>query len=425
MRYDVVLFDLDGTLTASAPGIFDSVRYTMDKLGMDPFTEAQLRGFVGPSLHDSMQRFCGLSADDAETAVSIYREHYNTGGGILNATVFPGIPNLLRQLKDAGVYLAIASSKPMASVRLVLEHFGLMKFFDSMIGAEPGRKETDKTSLLRDALPARYARAAMVGDRRFDMEAAKKLGLTAIGAGWGYGTPEELLEAGADVVAAHVEDAARALLGSDVSPVRGFFITMEGLDGSGKTTQVNAVADYVRARGYEVLTTREPGGTPISEDIRHLVLDPAKSMCPETEALLYAASRAQHVRDVIRPALAQGKVVLCDRFVDSSIVYQGAGREIGLDQVMAINKFAIGDTMPDLTVLLTMDAQAAFLRRNSATKLDRLERAGEAFFKRVYDAYAELAQAYPDRIRCVNGQNDIQTVTVDVLRQIDRLLATR
>jgi dTMP kinase len=205
---------------------------------------------------------------------------------------------------------------------------------------------------------------------------------------------------------------------------RGFFISIEGLDGSGKTTQMNAVASHIRSRGYEVLETREPGGTPISEEIRRLVLDPTKTMCPAAEALLYAAARAEHVREFIRPAIMEGKVVLCDRYVDSSIVYQGAGRELGVDKVMAINAFAIDNLMPDLTLLFVVDAQTAFLRRSSATNLDRLERAGELFFQRVYDAYAKIAQD-SGRVRCIDACRDIQTVTAEACASVDRLLASR
>lgn len=424
MRYDVVLFDLDGTLIASAPGIYGSVRHALSELGRPVPDDTTLQNFVGPSMHDSMRKYCGMSAQEAETAVSVYRAHY-VENGVLNATVYPGIPNLLRQLKAAGVYLGVATSKPINSAREVLAHFGLARFFDVVVGADGEKIESDKAALLRDALPPRYTRAAMVGDRRFDMEAAKQVGVDAIGAGWGYGTTEELLSSGADAIPADMKEAAKVLLGSAAQPQQGFFISMEGLDKSGKTTQMSAIAAHLRSRGYEVVTTREPGGTPVAEDIRALVLDPDKTMCAETEALLYAAARAEHVRQVIRPNLEAGKAVLCDRFVDSSIVYQGAGRELGIDRVTAINKFAIGDTMPDLTILLTLDAQAAFLRRNSATNLDRLERAGEAFFGRVWDGYAKLAATYPERIRCVNAQGTIEEVTREAVRQIDRLLNAR
>ena len=148
-------------------------------------------------------------------------------------------------------------------------------------------------------------------------------------------------------------------------------------------------------------------------------------MCAQTEALLYAAARAEHVRQVIRPALEKGKIVLCDRFVDSSIAYQGGGRELGMEQVMAINAMAVGGTMPDLTLLFLVDARTAFLRRSNATALDRLERAGEAFFQRVYDAYARLAQSGGERFRCIDACRDIDAVTADACAHMDRLLAQR
>ena len=423
MRYDAILFDLDGTLTASAPGICGSVRHAMAQMGVSALSDVDLQRFVGPPLHESFQQYAGFSHEQAEQAVTLYRAHY-AESGLFDAHVFPEIPNLLRRLKDEGVYLAVATAKPLPTAKRVLDHFGLSRFFDRIIGATWERKDSDKESLLRDALPTRYRRAAMVGDRSYDMEAAKRIGITAIGAGWGYGSRLELESSGADMVAMTVEDAAELLLSDAQFTPRGFFISIEGLDGSGKTTQMNAVASHIRSMGYEVLETREPGGTPISEEIRRLVLDPTKTMCPATEALLYAAARAEHVRDFIRPAIMKGKIVLCDRYVDSSIVYQGAGRELGLDKVMAINAFAIDNLMPDLTLLFVVDAQTALLRRSSATNLDRLERAGELFFQRVYDAYAKIAQDSA-RVRCIDACRDIQTVTAEACALVDRLLASR
>lgn len=424
MRYDAVLFDLDGTLTASMPGIVDSVQYVIGQMGMEPVEESVLQRFIGPPLHDSFHRYAGLDKAQSEKAVTLYREHYSSNG-ILNATVYPGIPNLLRALKAEGVYVALATAKPTVSARRVLAHFGLTRFFDCIVGAEMERRKTSKVSLLRDALPARYTRAAMVGDRVYDIEAAKSLGLDAIGAGWGYGSERELQDAGADYIAQTVPEAMRHLCGVETRPPKGFFISIEGLDGSGKTTQMNAVAMYAKARGYDVVATREPGGTPISEEIRELVLDPGRTMCAETEALLYAAARAQHVRDKIRPALADGKVVLCDRFVDASIAYQGAGRELGMEQVMRINAAAVGDALPDLTLLFVVDARTGLLRRSSATALDRIERAGEAFFKRVYDAYAQIAAANASRVRCIDAYRGIEEVSAEACAQVERLLASR
>ncbi|MCL1796251.1 MAG: dTMP kinase, partial [Clostridia bacterium] len=359
----------------------------------------------------------------AEVAITIYRDHYPENG-LFNATVFQGIPNLLRALRDEGVYLAIATAKPLHMAVQVLEHFGLSRFFDNVVGATFARKDASKASLLRDALPAKYERAAMVGDRSFDMESAKAIGIDAVGVTYGYGTREELSSAGADAIADSARDLYGLLLDGPALPQRGFFITIEGLDKSGKTTQMNAVADHIRARGYDVLETREPGGTRVSEEIRQLVLDPEKEMCAEAESLLYAAARAQHVHERIRPALDAGRIVLCDRFVDSSIVYQGAGRELGIAQVTTINAFAIGGTLPDLTLLFVIDAGTALLRRSSATNLDRLERSGEEFFGRVYDAYAKLSKSSA-RFRCIDACRDIDCVTNDACREIDRLLESR
>ena len=423
MRYDAVLFDLDGTLTASAPGICGSVQHTMTQMGVAPLHSKELQRFVGPPLHESFQQIAGLTQEEAEKAVILYREHY-AENGLLDAHVFTGIPNLLRRLKEEGVYIAVATAKPKPSAMRVLKHFGLARFFDKIVGAGWERRESSKESLLREALPPRYHRAVMVGDRCYDMEAAKKIGIDAMGVAWGYGSQEELENTGADFVAQNVREAMKMLLGDAAYSPKGFFISTEGLDGSGKTTQMNAMASYIRARGYEVLETREPGGTPVSEAVRKLVLDPNQTICAQTEALLYAAARAQHVQDVILPAINRGKVVLCDRYVDSSIAYQGAGRELGMEKVMAINMFATGGAMPELTLLFVVDAQTALLRRSSATKLDRLERAGELFFKRVYDAYAEIAKD-TSRVCCIDACRDIKSVTADAYLAVERLLASR
>lgn len=424
MRYDAVLFDLDGTLTASAPGIYGAVQYALERMGYAPADDEVLRKFVGPPLHDSFRRYLGMDADAAERGVTIYREYYGEHG-LLDCSVFPCIPNLLRSLHEEGVYIALATNKPTHLARRVLGHFGLTRFFDAIIGAPLDRQHGDKSDIIRAALPPRAKKVAMVGDRRYDMEAAKACGVDAIGAGWGYGSAEELGEAGADAVCETVEDAARLLCGVDAPPQKGFFITIEGLDGSGKTTQMHAVAAHIASRGYDVLLTREPGGTPISEDIRRLVLDPEKTMSATAEALLYAAARAEHVRKLIRPAIQRGSVVLCDRFVDSSIAYQGGGRELGIETVMGINAAAVDGMLPDLTLLFVVDAERALLRRSAATTLDRLERAGEAFFHRVYDAYARIAEMSGERVRCIDASRDIETVAKESCLHIDRLLASR
>ena len=173
------------------------------------------------------------------------------------------------------------------------------------------------------------------------------------------------------------------------------------MEGSGKGTQVRLAQEFFEHEGVEVLMTREPGGTPVGEEVRNLLLDPDTGRIePRTEALLFSASRAQHVATVIRPALADGKVVICDRYVDSSLAYQGIARGLGVEPVLELNLHAVQGLLPDTTVLLLVDPDEA-ARRSGET--DRLEREGAGFRRRVDAAYRELASTFPDRIVAVDG----------------------
>lgn len=178
------------------------------------------------------------------------------------------------------------------------------------------------------------------------------------------------------------------------------FITFEGLDGSGKTTQVQILATRFRAEGREVVITREPGGTPLGEEIRDLVLH-GRDMAPWAEAALYAASRAQHVEQLIRPALARGATVLCDRYVDSSVAYQGVARGLGLDRVLELNLACVGGLMPDRTILLDIESARAVARMGE--ERDRIEREDDAFHARAADGYRQLAARFPERYLTVDG----------------------
>ena len=170
--------------------------------------------------------------------------------------------------------------------------------------------------------------------------------------------------------------------------------------------------------------SREPGGCPISEKIREVILDPAnQGMTAETEALLYAASRAQHVRERIRPALAEGKVLLCDRFVDSSIAYQGGGRQLGVQRVLDINAPAVDGTLPDVTVLLRLDHRTSLARRAAASALDRMEMETEAFFARVEAAYDEMAARQPERFVVVDADRPPEVIAEEVLARVLEKLA--
>lgn len=196
---------------------------------------------------------------------------------------------------------------------------------------------------------------------------------------------------------------------------RGTFIVFEGGDGSGKSTQSQRLATRIGA-----IHTREPGGTPIGDALRELVLDPERrELADRTEALLMAASRAQHVAEVIEPALAGGAHVVCDRYVASSLAYQGAGRGLGIDVVAELNRFATNDVMPDLTVLLEADPDAA--RQRLGTNLDRIEDAGRALGDVVVTTYRELAAADPERWVVVPADGTID----EVAARVDAVIAER
>lgn len=186
---------------------------------------------------------------------------------------------------------------------------------------------------------------------------------------------------------------------------RGKLITIEGCDGCGKSTQLKKLSDYLTEQGVAHIFTREPGGGKISEQIREILLNGKNcEMTDECEALLYAAARAQHLNDLVEPALAQGKLVVCDRYVDSSFAYQAYARGLGLEFVQKINAYALEKYLPDLTVFIDLSPQDAFVRKRGADANDRLEQAGLAFHQRVYEGYLRLAQANPTRIVTVDGK---------------------
>ena len=189
------------------------------------------------------------------------------------------------------------------------------------------------------------------------------------------------------------------------------FVTFEGLDGCGKTTQAVLLADALRGDGVEVVSTREPGGTPLGEAIRDLVLH-GGHVAPWAEAALYAASRAQHVDGVIRPALERGATVVCDRYIDSSVAYQGVGRGLGLEEVLALNLAVVGGLLPDRTVLVEIDPETAAERVGSSG--DRIERDGIALWRRVAGAYRTLAKRYPERYVVVDGRRSVAEVAEEI-----------
>ena len=410
-----VLFDLDGTLTQSEEGIWNCARYAAEKMNLPAPDEATLRKFIGPPLEYSFRTYMGLTEEQAEEAKRFYRERYTTVGMYENR-VYPGVRVMMRTLWKAGAKLGIVTGKPAYPTGKILEHFGLDKFLSAVVCATDGHAE--KEHLIRKALPEDAGEAWMVGDRCFDMEGGVKAGVHTLGVTYGYGSEEELRDSGAERIARTPREII-GILCPEAKPERGAFLTVEGPDGSGKGTQIERLADALDRWGYEVVRSREPGGTPIGEKIRAILLDRENTaMADETEALLYAASRAQHVREKIRPAVAEGKVVLCDRFLDSSVAYQGGGRELGIDKVLAINAPAVDGTLPDITVYLDIDHRKAMARRCAASEPDRLEMEAESFHARVEDGYHELIARDPGRFVAVNAEGTREEISEEIREKV-------
>lgn len=415
--YDAVVFDLDGTLFDAEEGIVSSVRKAMEEMGLEIPQGAQLRQVVGPPLRYSFHDLLNVPSERLDEAADRYA-HIFRSEGMYRYSVYPGIRTMLRVLKENGIYVALASSKPRDLCEHILRHYGLRHFFDRVIGETDSHAKLGKPEMIRRALPERYWRAAMVGDRLYDMEGAKAAGVDGVGAVYGCGSVEELQNAGATLLVSDA-DELRELLCPGAAVPRGFFLSMEGPDGCGKTTQANLLEQSLRQLGFDLVRTREPGGCPISEKIRQIILDTENAeMCGTCEALLYAASRAQHVHQVIRPAVEAGKVVLSDRFVDSSVAYQGGGRAMGVDMIRQINEPAVDGMLPDATVYLAIDHTTAMNRRLSASRPDRLEMESGAFHGRVQAAYEELIDRDRQRFIVVSGDQPVEEIARQVLRQV-------
>ncbi len=206
--------------------------------------------------------------------------------------------------------------------------------------------------------------------------------------------------------------------------MNGKFISFEGGDGSGKSTQIRLLKDYLNSLGYEVLLSREPGGTKIGEKIREIILDVENSeMIGETEALLYAASRAQHVGELIKPALDEGKFVIVDRYIDSSIVYQGGARRLGRDEVRSINEFGTKKLLPDLTFYLDLEANVGLGRKKEQAELDRLENEDISFHVSVRDAYLDLAKTDQERFKVVDASQSIEDIHKIIREMVKQILS--
>ncbi|MEN3026096.1 MAG: dTMP kinase [Chlorobiota bacterium] len=201
--------------------------------------------------------------------------------------------------------------------------------------------------------------------------------------------------------------------------MKGILISFEGLDGCGKSTQVELLAERLRSLGYTVQVFREPGATPLSESIRQLLLYTPTEIVPVAEMLLFNAARAQLVESAIRPALAAGAIVLCDRFADSTTAYQGYGRGLPIDQVLLCNHIATGGLKPALTLFLDVPVEVAIQR---SQKGDRMERSGYEFFERVRQGYWEIARREPERVVCIEASSSPERVHATVWEHVRRLL---
>ncbi|KAA8756826.1 MULTISPECIES: dTMP kinase [Paenibacillus] len=203
---------------------------------------------------------------------------------------------------------------------------------------------------------------------------------------------------------------------------RGKFITLEGGEGSGKTTMIGRIGSYFEERGIPYVVTREPGGIEIAEKIRSIILDPLHTaMDARTEALLYAAARSQHLAEKVEPALRAGKAVICDRFVDSSLVYQGYARGLGIENVWAINRFAIGDLMPDVTLYLDIEPEVGLARIDShdGREVNRLDLENLEFHRKVREGYFLLKEQFPERIRVIDASMKQEDVLAAMILSLE------
>ena len=201
---------------------------------------------------------------------------------------------------------------------------------------------------------------------------------------------------------------------------KGLFITLEGADGCGKTTQLNLLKEYLTSKGYEIVLTREPGGKGLGEKLREILLNYDGEVSDRCEAFLYLADRAQNIDTIIKPAINSGKIVLCDRHTDSSVAYQGYGREQNIDNINMLNELAVNGVHPDLTIIFDIDTETSMARVGA--EKDRLESAGFEFHKRVRNGYLEIAKQNPQRIKVVDASQSIEDVQKDVIKIVEEIL---
>ncbi len=200
---------------------------------------------------------------------------------------------------------------------------------------------------------------------------------------------------------------------------KGLFITFEGADGCGKTTQLNLLADYLK-QSRDVVITREPGAKGLGEKLREILLNYDEEIAPRCESFLFLADRAQHIEQIVKPAVLEGKIVLCDRHTDSTVAYQGYGRGLNLNEINYLNNLATGGLKPDLTVVFDVDIETSMARVGS--EKDRMETSGTEFFNRVRNGYLEIAKQEPERVKVLNAAKSIDAVFSDLLKLVTPLL---
>ena len=421
LPYQTVFFDLDGIITDSQPGIYACAVYALEKMGCPIPDDATLRRFMGPPLAESFANFCGMTEEEAIRASNFYRERYNPIGWKENR-VFPRIRQLLCELKKRGAFVAVATGKPQASAEKILSYFGLTQYLDAIAGPQNGEFHISKQELIRRAMPENAGKCVMVGDTVGDVEGARICGIDSVGVLYGYGVNEEIIASIPTHVAPTTDDLC-ALLCPSMEKGKGWFVTLEGVDGCGKSTQAAMLKEKLEQFGYTVHRTREPGGCPLAEEVRKMLLAKEDGgMCPETEALLFAAARAQHIHQVILPKVEEGTIVLCDRFVDSSIAYQGDARGLEREWIMEINRAALTKGMPSATLYLRMSAEDAFRRRLAESEPDRIEQMGLQFQQKIERGYEQLMREFPQRFVAVDATKQPEEVAQEAFEKLfDRM----
>lgn len=412
MKYERIYFDFDGTLLDTEPGVMASLQAVLKQNGV-AYTPEQLSTFIGPPMYTELMRVFGMDSALAEKITLDYRAHYREKGMFENRR-YPGLEAILKRLRALGCRLEVVTNKPEPFAVAMLRHEKLDGYFDAVTGAQMTDRTDRKAQRLTALLADSQSRAVMVGDRQNDIFAAQAAGIDSIYVGYGFGTPAEARACGPTIYAPDMRALAQAL-------GAGLFVTFEGGDGAGKSTQMALLADYLAARGETPVCTREPGGCPIAEKIRALLLDVDNAeMTARTEALLYAAARAQHVQTVLEPALALGHAVLCDRYYDSSVAYQAFGRGLGVAAIQQINDFAMTGVMPARTYYLCADTKAAMARIHRTR--DRIELAGDAFAQRVRQGFDAVLRQNPQRVFFIDAACTIEQISDIIKQDIDQYL---